>query len=412
VTSVAAVALALLLGFTVARSIARPVMALGQAAERLGRGDLTSRVEVPATGELGVLATVFNRMAEDLSATTVSRTYLRNVIESMAGALIITDSTARIVSVNRAALELLGYDAEEELAGQPVSRIYAGTGEELGDDTAFGRLASTLGTTRGVEEQFVRRDGSQVSIAFSGAALRDERGAVQGFVCVAHDITERKKVEGTLRTFLREKELLLREVHHRVRNNLQVVSSLLDLQSGTLPDPPARKAFEESQHRIRAMALIHEQLYQSADLAHIDFRAYIEKLASHLLESYAVHPERVDLRLEVVDLPLDIDQAVPCGLIVNELVANALKHAVPEGESGQVRIGFHGTPGGGYRLLVADNGRGLKKDFDLGTSDSLGLSLVSTLAQQLEGRMQLKSNGGTECRIEFSPRRQELPVSA
>lgn len=399
-TSVAAVILALVLGFTVSRSIATPILALKDAAERLGRGDLTSRVEIASQDELGVLAASFNRMAEDLSATTVSRGYLRNVIESMAGALIITDPAGQIVSVNRAALELLGYD-EAELVRQPLRSVCAParSAEQL-----FIERLSAIGTARGVEETLLRKDGTPVPVAFSGAALRDEDGRVQGFVCVAHDISVPKHVERTLRSFLREKELLLRELHHRVKNNLQVVSSLLDLQSSAIADPSARDIFKQSQNRIGSMALIHEQLYQTSNLAQVDVRPYIEKLTYHLEASSAVWSDHITLHLEIDDSSLEIDQAVTCGLIVNELVTNALKHAFPADHRGAacVRISFNRT-GDGFRLLVSDNGRGFGGDATAGPRRGLGLSLVGMLVQQLRGTMDTHSDHGTEFRIDFSP---------
>lgn len=400
-TSAAAVILALVLGFTVSRSIATPILALKDAAERLGRADLTSRVEIASHDELGVLAASFNRMAEALSATTVSRGYLRNVIESMAGALIITDPAGRIVSVNRAALELLGY-GEPELVRQPLSRVYA-TAAESTEQLLVERL-SAIETARGVEETLLRKDGTAVPVAFSGAALRDQDGRVEGFVCVAHDISAPKHVERTLRSFLREKELLLRELHHRVKNNLQVVSSLLDLQSSAIADPSAREIFKQSQNRIGSMALIHEQLYQTSNLAQVDVRPYIEKLTYHLEASYSVWSDRITPHLEIDDSSLEIDQAVTCGLIVNELVTNALKHAFPADHraGAYVRISFVRT-GDGYRLIVSDNGRGFRGGGTGGPRRGLGLSLVAMLVQQLRGTMEVDGERGTEFRIEFSP---------
>ncbi len=397
-TSVAAVILALVLGFTSSRSIAAPILALTQAAERLGGADLTSRVDIASQDELGVLAASFNRMAEDLSATTVSRGYLRNVIESMAGALIITDPAGQIVSVNHAALELLGYD-EAELVGQSLRRVYAPAAEST--EQSFLERLSASGTASGVEESLLRKDGTAVPVAFSGATLRDEHDAVEGFVCVAHDISAPKHVERTLRSFLREKELLLRELHHRVKNNLQVVSSLLDLQSSAIADPSAREIFKQSQNRIGSMALIHEQLYQTSNLAQVDVRPYIEKLTYHLEASY---PDRITLHLEIDDSSLEIDHAVTCGLIVNELVTNALKHAFPAEHHGAayVRISFNRT-GDGYRLIVADNGRGVSGDVTASPRRGLGLSLVGMLVQQLRGTMDIRTDRGTEFRIEFAP---------
>lgn len=204
---------------------------------------------------------------------------------------------------------------------------------------------------------------------------------------------------------LAEKEALLREVHHRVKNNLQVVSSLLDLQASYLADPE-RRLFAESQRRIRSMALIHEQLYRTADAGRIDFRDYLDRLAEQVFRSYGADPAGIALHTEEEPLLLDLDRAVACGLVVNELVSNALKHAFPQGAVGQVRIDFR-REGDNYLLLVADDGRGFGEGVEATSTATMGMSLVATLVRQLHGRLTWRGEGGTECRVEF-PR--EAPV--
>ncbi|MFQ5600102.1 MAG: histidine kinase dimerization/phosphoacceptor domain -containing protein [Candidatus Krumholzibacteriia bacterium] len=390
-TSVVAVVLALLLAFLVWRSISRPILALNAAAVRIGQGHLDTRVEVHSTDELGVLAHAFNKMTTELAATTVSMTNLNSIIDSMAGALIVIDTRGVITNMNRAASTLLGYE-RGELLGQSFEIVCPK--ERVGDVVQ----PTEEGIVAIAEKVFRRKDGTSVPVSFSGAALRSAGGPLQGFVCVAQDLTERKGIEERLRRSLSEKELLLREVHHRVKNNLQVISSLLDLQSSYIEDPKALEKFSESQNRIRSMALIHEQLY-TTNLAEIDFRAYLELLASHLLHSFG-RPDSVQVRMQVEDLRLDIDQALACGLIVNELVTNALKHAFPAESAGEILISFR-EESGERVLSVADDGRGLREDFDPETSQSLGMSLVVTLVKQLRGRLWLNGDHGTEIRIAF-----------
>ena len=185
---------------------------------------------------------------------------------------------------------------------------------------------------------------------------------------------------------LREKESLLKEVHHRVKNNLQVISSLMRLQSAQVENPIAQAALRDMQNRIGSMALLHETLYQSGSFARVDLATYLRSLCSQLFHSLVVDPESIQLRLDVASVSLDLNQAVPCGLIINELVSNCLKHAFPDGRAGEVRVEVQPVDGGpALRLRVADNGVGLPADFDLQQLHSLGLQLVSDLVGQTPG---------------------------
>lgn len=219
---------------------------------------------------------------------------------------------------------------------------------------------------------------------------------------------KRKEVEEQLNSSLKEKEVLLKEIHHRVKNNMQVISSLLNLQSSRIKSPDILEMFKESQDRIRSMSLIHERLYQSADLAKIDFSHYIQNLASHLFQSYRIDPEAVSLKTEVRDVSLDINRAIPCGLIINELISNSLKYAFPQAKEADKKkkkrgeIDIQLTADDGKVLLqVKDNGVGLPEDLDIETADSFGLQLVTTLAAQLNGRIDIKRKPGTTFKITF-----------
>ncbi len=222
------------------------------------------------------------------------------------------------------------------------------------------------------------------------------------FTVILRDVTERMVNDERIRASLREKEALLKEIHHRVKNNLQVVSSLLGLQSRAVLDPETRKMFQESQNRIHSMALLHESLYQSHSLSEINFPEYIRQLAAHLFNSYGVAADRIHLRTDLESLSLHLDAAVPCGLIINELVSNSLKYAFPDGRTGEIRIELRGTSDGATRLLVADDGIGLTADIDWENTRSLGLRLVRTLAQQLGAKIEVNSRAGTEVRLAFA----------
>jgi two-component sensor histidine kinase len=197
--------------------------------------------------------------------------------------------------------------------------------------------------------------------------------------------------------------VLLREIHHRVKNNLQVISSLLSLQAGHIKDKQILKAFTESQMRIRSMSLIHEQLYKSKDLARIDFSRYIRELTDNLKRSYGMTSSLVEFNIDVGRVSLGIDMAIPCGLIINELVSNSLKHAFPGGREGEISISLQGraTSLPNFVLTVSDNGIGFPKDLDFRNTESLGLQLVTVLVNQIGGTIELNRDSGTEFKITF-----------
>ena len=196
-------------------------------------------------------------------------------------------------------------------------------------------------------------------------------------------------------------KIVLKEIHHRVKNNLQIIISLFNLQSNYVKDDEAFKALREGQDRIKSMALIHEKFYQSAGLSKIDFDEYIKRLSENLFQSFNMSLEQVALRIESEKISLDIDSAVPCGLIINELVSNSLKHAFQNGRTGEIFIGFNETPTNKYLLIISDNGSGFPDGFHLETADSLGMQLVLALTDQLDGNIKLDKSKGTKFSIEF-----------
>lgn len=215
------------------------------------------------------------------------------------------------------------------------------------------------------------------------------------------DISERKQTEDLIRASLREKEVMLKEIHHRVKNNLQIISSLLNLQSSFIEERQTLTVLQESQNRVRAMALIHEKLYQSKDLARVNFAEYIQNLTLNLFRSYQVKANNVTLETEIRNISLSIDLAIPCGLIINELVSNALKYAFPNDRRGEVFLKLSEEENQ-ITLVVADNGIGLPKDFKMQTVKSLGWELVRNLTKQIKGSIALQTSGGTQIQITFS----------
>jgi PAS domain S-box-containing protein len=253
-----------------------------------------------------------------------------------------------------------------------------------------------------LEYRLVTKGGDVRWVNEHTTAERDGEGLLVHYRGIVIDITERKRTEALLRSSLEEKEILLKEIHHRVKNNLQIVSTLLDLQTENIRDERIISSFRESQHRICAMALIHESIYKSADIASVNFGKYIRDLSYNLANSYLADPGRIDLNVRCGEIDIEIDQAIPCGLIVNELVSNALKHAFPDNRTGEISIEFHREEGGRFTLKVADNGVGMPEGLDFTKTDTLGLQLVNTLARQLRGEVRIEGGqGGTAFIITF-----------
>ncbi len=286
--------------------------------------------------------------------------------------------------------------------------------EEIGDNWFTGIHADDLERCRksyleafkseqpfSLEYRLRRHDGEYRWIIDTGVPLFDEDGRFGGYIGTCMDLTERKDMEDQLRRMLKEKESLLREVHHRVKNNLQVISSLLNLQSASIKDPVVNQLFRECQVRITSIALLHETLHRSSDLSHIKMGDYIRTLTGHLFRSYGVDPSLITLDLNVDDVEFDIDTGLTCGLIIDELVSNCLKHAFVDHKGGMVHIDLLDHVDGTFTLCVSDDGIGIPTDGVLNNPDSLGLELVTLLAEKLDGSTELRSGAGTEWRIRF-----------
>lgn len=216
------------------------------------------------------------------------------------------------------------------------------------------------------------------------------------------EIEQRKYDQELINNSLKEKEALLREIHHRVKNNMQIISSLLRLQSSSLKDQKSIDMYKDIQNRIITMSLIHEKLYNSGDLARINFKEYIRDLATGLFETYGFNTGKIALKINADNVSLGINSAIPCGLIINEIVSNSLKYAFPGEKTGEIKINLHSIEGNHIELLVSDNGIGLPKDMDIDKTESWGLRLISILAEkQLQGELALNRINGTEYNIKF-----------
>lgn len=246
---------------------------------------------------------------------------------------------------------------------------------------------------------YIRKDGTPIFTEESISCRRDSEGRVIGFRGIFRDVSLRKQAEDQLQASLRDKDVLLQEIHHRVKNNLQVIQSLLNLQARTIKDPLALEAFKESRDRIRSMSLVHEKLYLSPDLSHIDMANYLQSLSTDLFHSSRVDKNKVDIKVEAEEVQVSIDKAIPLGLILNELISNSLKHAFPGGRSGQIRVGLAPVDKGRILLTAWDNGIGFPKDMDLRKTQSMGFRVVMALVRQLNGTIGFHQEVGTEVRI-------------
>lgn len=308
------------------------------------------------------------------------------------------------MNINDGFIETTGYTREECLGKSSYDiGLWA-------DDDRREELVSKL-QQNGMLENFearIRTKKGVVRTALISASIINIAQVPRLFT-ISRDITELKETEKALlasqdqlRASLGEKEILLKEIHHRVKNNLQVISGLLNLQSHYIEDENVKNVYKESQNRIKTMALIHEELYQREDLGRINLADYIKGLTNNLLASYAMTGKRVELLLDLSNLDISIDTAIPCGLIVNELLSNALKHAFPGKKRGEVKVSLNPVAGSKYELVVRDNGIGLPGDLDIKETGSLGLSLVSILAEQLGGDLKIKNEKGAVFSLIFS----------
>lgn len=325
--------------------------------------------------------------------------YLETIINSSPFAIFDLNPAGEVKSVwNPAAERIYGWN-REDVIGKALpsapSEEYEGR-EVINERVLSGEVINEI------ELKGVRKDGSLFDILMGAAPLYNSQGKIEGVMSASVDITAMVEAEKQIKASLKEKEVLLREVHHRVKNNLQIISSLMSLQSRYVKDKTALKMFRESKNRVRAMSLIHEQLYQSPDLNQISFGDYIERIAQQLFRFYEADVNGVQLEINVDELFLNLDTSIPLGLIVNELVSNSLKHAFPDDRSGKVSIRLL-TQDQKNVLTVADDGIGLASDFDISNNtDSLGLHIVQTLTLQLRGTLDIKKSPGAEFKITFT----------
>jgi PAS domain S-box-containing protein len=326
----------------------------------------------------------------------LEKAYIDQLFESAQEAIVLADTDGRIVRANNDFLDLFGF-RDDEVVGQPLDEIIAP--EDFREIAMSITEKVTMGDSVSLETVRQRKDGTLIDVSVLASPIFVDETLV-GVYGIYRNITDRKKAEEKLKASLKEKEVLLREIHHRVKNNLQVISSLLTLQSNQIKGKKNMEFFKDSQNRVKSMALIHEKLYQSHNLARINFKEYLSTLVNGLFRSYHTRSSNITLKLDVEDVSLEVDSAIPCGLIVNELVSNSLKYAFPDERKGEIRVALRSLNKKNIELVVSDNGIGIPDDFDVRKAESLGLHLVTILAEdQLDGEIKLSRDHGTEFRI-------------
>jgi len=351
-----------------------------------------------------------NRLARGVPQDTIeqalrkSEERFRQVVESAPNAMVMIGSTGLIEMVNAQTERMFGYD-RSELLGKPIETLVP---ERFRRNhpalrTAFfnAPLARAMGAGRDLYG--LKKDGGEFPVEIGLNPIETDEGTMVLSAIV--DISDRKQKEERIHAALKEKDILLGEIHHRVKNNLQVVNSLLDLQVDRITDPTALSMLKESQNRIKSMALIHQTLYESKDFVEADFSNFLDTMVPTLVSSYSVDSDRIALTIEAAEVLLSIHAAIPCGLVVNELISNALKHGFPGNRRGEIKIVLAHEVDDHAILSVSDDGVGLPEELDLERTGTLGLQMVSLLADQLGGTITIQRADPTRFVMRFPVRR-------
>ncbi|HWQ47808.1 MAG TPA: PAS domain S-box protein [Methanosarcina sp.] len=358
-----------------------------------------------ASGKLTAISVISRDITDSKKAEEKlreSEEKYRNIVETANEGILIINDESIITYANKKMTDMLGYTLEEGI-GRPVWDFADEEGKTILKQNLKKRLQ---GINESYELRLICKDGSSLWTLINAKSLFDKDGKFMGAISMLTDITERKMAEEALE---RMDKVRIKEIHHRIKNNLQIISSLLDLQAEKFEDENVVEAFREGQNRVISMSLIHEELYKGEGTDTLDFSAYLKKLAKNLLQTYSLSSKNISLSMDLEeDTFLDMDTAVPLGIIVNELVSNSLKHAFTGKQDGKIRIKLCREEKNSemnmslFSLTISDNGRGFPEDLELECAESLGLQLVNILVDQLDGELELKRAQGTEFIIRFN----------
>jgi len=321
----------------------------------------------------------------------------KSILENVVEMFFITDGSLNVIYASPRCMEIYGYSSEA-MTARPMQWLESIHPEDKGAVARRAAEEVSKGMRAVLEYRIFRKDGLVRWIRSVSNPILGADGRLQRVYGTVTDITEFE----SLRSSLNEKEVLLKEIHHRVKNNLQIVISLMRLESRAFSEERVRAALKDLETRIRAMALVHEHLYHSSDLAKIGFKDYLKGLCEELFRTYGADGGKIRLEIDAEAVALDIERAIPCGLIINELLTNAIKYAFPGDRKGVLRVAIRNTSANEVEIVVSDDGIGIPETLDIRNAKTLGLQLVTTLAEnQLKGRIELERAGGTRFGIRF-----------
>lgn len=344
----------------------------------------------------GVFTDITERKQAEQALRESEKKY-RTFFKTVRDCVFITSKDGRWMDLNDAAVEMFGYESKEELRKVKIPDLYA----KAEDRRQHIKLIEKQGYEKENPADLKKKDGSIIHTLITTVPVTNGQGTVVAFQGTIRDITKQQKAKERIKQNLKEKEVLLQEIHHRVKNNLSVITSLLNLQANKITNKKqAVQAFQETKNRIYSMALVHEKLYTSQDFSNIDMKSYVKSVSRQLTGAYSSGKE-MTLDVNVSNVFLTINKAVPCGLILNELVTNAIIHGFSRRRKGIIRISFRMMKNKNCEFIVQDNGSGLPPDTDIQTTDSFGLKLVYLLTKQIDGTVQITRKDGTRFRIVF-----------
>ena len=346
-------------------------------------------------------------LTEDISerkrteiALSENENRLRTIFETSQAGIILVDAKGIITFANQHMADMFGCSLADLIGSTYPEHVHPDQ-RQIGDERMRQLIAGEIDFVA-LERHYIRTDGSDFWGFLSGRRHEDENGNLVSLVGIIADITERKQAEEAIQAALLDKEVLLRELYHRTKNNMQVISSMLNLEITQSDDETLVKTLKDMDNRIRSMALVHQKLYQSQNLSSIDLRDYITGLASLMLESYQANDRNINFSLQAESIPVQVDTAIPCGLIINEILSNAIKYAFPENRKGDIQINLERTKNATIVLEISDNGVGVPSDKDLRKNNTLGMQTIFGIARhQLGAEVELKTNSGVTWRIQF-----------